>query len=90
MMLGGARSPTRGVTMGERDRSESRPGLAGLSPRTVAGIVIAILIVVFIALNRDETEISFVAFSAQTALWIALSIAAALGPRTIGPRSLRR
>lgn len=65
--------------MRERDGTASRPGLAGLSPRTVAGIVIAILIGVFIAMNRDETEISFIAFSAQTALWIALTVAAAGG-----------
>ena len=37
------------------------------------------LIVLFIVLNRDETDISFIVFSADTALWIALTVAAALG-----------
>ena len=30
-------------------------------------------------MNRDETEISFIAFSTRTALWVALAVAAAVG-----------
>ena len=54
-------------------------GIRGLSYRTIGGIVVAALVVLFIALNRDETEISFIVFDAQTALWIALTVAAAGG-----------
>ncbi len=59
--------------------ASAQGGIGGLSYRTIAGLIIAALIVVFIALNRDETEISFIVFDAQTALWIALTIAAAGG-----------
>jgi uncharacterized integral membrane protein len=65
--------------MSERGRQSSQPGIGGLSYRTIAGLVVALLIVVFIAMNRDETEISFIVFSTQTALWVALTVAAAGG-----------
>jgi uncharacterized integral membrane protein len=58
---------------------QTKGEVAGLSYRTIAGILVALLLVLFIALNRDETKISFVVFSAQTALWIALTVAAAGG-----------
>jgi uncharacterized integral membrane protein len=59
----------------------------------IAGSVVAALIVVFIALNRDETEVSFILFSAQTPLWMALTIAAAgafVAGFLIGRRRYRR
>ena len=66
--------------MSQRRRPTSAPtGIGGLSYRTIAGLVIAVLIGVFIAMNRDETKISFIVFDAQTALWIALTVAAAGG-----------
>ncbi len=61
---------------GERRASA---GIAGLSYRTLGGIALAVLSVVFIALNRDETEISFIVFTAETALWIALTLSAGAG-----------
>ena len=64
--------------MNEPARQASTPkAIGGLSYRTMTGLVVAVLIVVFIALNRDETEISFIVFSARTALWIALTVVAA-------------
>jgi uncharacterized integral membrane protein len=45
----------------------------------IAGVVLALLVVLFIVLNRDETEVSFIAFSARTDLWTALALAAAGG-----------
>lgn len=48
----------------------------GLSWRTIAALALALLVVLFVVLNRDETEISFVFFSARTALWVALLLAA--------------
>ena len=66
--------------MSQRARPTSRQaGLGGMSYRTIAGLVIAVLIAVFIALNSDETEISFIVFDTQTALWVALTVAAAGG-----------
>jgi uncharacterized integral membrane protein len=51
----------------------------GLSHRTIGGIVVAALVVLFIVLNRDETKISFVLFEWQTSLWVALTFAAVGG-----------
>jgi len=36
-------------------------------------------VVLFIALNRDRTSISFILFSAETMLWVALTLAAVGG-----------
>lgn len=58
---------------------EQKGGPGGLSYRAIGGIAVAILVVLFIALNRDDAEVSFVVFDAQTSLWLALSVAAAGG-----------
>jgi uncharacterized integral membrane protein len=52
---------------------------SGLNGRAIGGLVIAALVVVFIAINRDQVEVSFVFFSATIALWVALTIAAVGG-----------
>jgi uncharacterized integral membrane protein len=51
----------------------------GLSGRAIGGIIVAALVVVFIAINRDQTTISFLFVTVQMALWIALTIAAVGG-----------
>ena len=51
----------------------------GLSGRAIGGIIIAVIVIVFIAINRDQTEVNFLFFSAQIALWVALTIAAVVG-----------
>lgn len=51
----------------------------GLSGRAIGGLVIAALVILFIAINRQQTEISFLFVSVQMALWIALAIAAVGG-----------
>lgn len=53
--------------------------ISGVSYRTVGGLAVAVLVVVFIAMNRDDTAVSFVLFTARTALWVALGVAAAGG-----------
>ena len=50
-----------------------------LSGRAIGGIVIAVAVIVFIAINRDQTEVSFVFFTATLSLWVALTIAAVGG-----------
>lgn len=59
-----------------RQLDTRKRGIAGLSWRTIAGVALALLVVLFIALNRDETEVSFVVFSTRSTLWVALSLAA--------------
>lgn len=68
--------PQGGNVNGARHRN-SGPG--GFSYRSIGGVALAALIVLFIVLNRDETKISFVVFDAQTSLWLALTVAAAGG-----------
>ena len=65
--------------MNEQPESQgTQPHRTG-SPRTILGIAIGVLLVVFVIMNRNETSISFIVFTAQTALWIALTIAAVGG-----------
>ena len=52
---------------------------SGLSPKTLLGLVIVVLVIVFISLNRDDATVSFLVFDAETSLWVALAISAALG-----------
>jgi uncharacterized integral membrane protein len=51
----------------------------GLSGRTIGGLIIAALVIVFIVINRDPANVSFLFFSVTMSLWIALAIAAAGG-----------
>lgn len=60
-------------------RRETKRGPFGVSYRSLGGVALAGLIVLFIVLNRDDTEISFIVFTARTSLWIALGAAAAGG-----------
>jgi uncharacterized integral membrane protein len=50
-----------------------------LSNRTIVGIVIVALVLVFILINRENTKIAFVFFHAEAPLWVALALAAAGG-----------
>jgi len=51
----------------------------GLSGRAVGGLIVAILVIIFIVINRDPTNVSFLFFSVTMSLWIALTIAAVGG-----------
>jgi uncharacterized integral membrane protein len=76
-----------------RDGEERTGGIGPLSWRTIAGLLLAVLLVVFIVVNRDETRISFVFFESTTALWVALALAAAGGLAAgflLGRRRYRR
>jgi uncharacterized integral membrane protein len=52
---------------------------SGISGRAIGGIIVAVMVVVFIAINRDQVEVSFVFFTTTLALWVALTIAAVGG-----------
>ncbi|MGQ0577087.1 MAG: LapA family protein [Pseudonocardia sp.] len=49
------------------------------TPRMIAGLALVVLVVVFVALNRDPTRVSFILFTAETALWVALTLAGLAG-----------
>jgi uncharacterized integral membrane protein len=61
-----------------RDHRDSG-GIGGVSYRALAGGLLALLLLLFIVLNRDQTKVSFVIFDARTDLWLALLIAAGGG-----------
>lgn len=47
--------------------------------RVWVGLIILILVLVFIGVNRDETEISFVVGTAVAPLWLALGLSTLAG-----------
>jgi uncharacterized integral membrane protein len=50
-----------------------------LNGRQVVGIAIAVLLVVFIAVNNEDVEVSLVFFKVSLPLWIVLAGTALLG-----------
>lgn len=70
----------------------SRPNLK-ITPRAVVGVIVGILLIAFIVLNRQATDVSFVFFETETRLWVALLIAAVAGVLiglALGRRRYRR
>jgi uncharacterized integral membrane protein len=50
-----------------------------MNGRTAGGVAVAVLLVVWILLNRGSVDVSFLLWSAQIPLWLALSVAGILG-----------
>jgi len=57
----------------------SAPESSRISGRTISGLVIAAVLVVWILANREQVEVSFLVTTAVIPLWVVLAIAAALG-----------
>lgn len=52
---------------------------SGLTPRAVVGIVAAVLLVVWVLVNRDEVSVSFLFWTARLPLWVVIAVAGLLG-----------
>lgn len=50
-----------------------------LSGRMITGMIAAVLLVVFVLVNRDQVDVTFVVWSAVLPLWVALALAGILG-----------
>ena len=60
-------------------RAEQQPARRRVNGRAIFGLVIALLVIAFIAVNREQTTISFLFWDTQMALWVVLAIVAVLG-----------
>ncbi|MEY2434461.1 MAG: hypothetical protein QOC92_4186 [Acidimicrobiaceae bacterium] len=63
--------------MAERDENKSLEQ-RGLSPGLIAGIVLALAAIDFVAQNRDRVTVHFLFFSFDARVWILLLITSAL------------
>lgn len=61
------------------NRGSDREARVRLSSREMGGIVVVVAVVIFILMNRDLTNVSFLFFTAFTPLWVALTVAGAGG-----------
>lgn len=66
------------------ESADDRPpekGKAGtrVSPRLIGALVLLVLLVVFIAQNRDKHDVQFVFFSANVGTWFLILVSILLG-----------
>jgi uncharacterized integral membrane protein len=54
-------------------------GRKEISPRFWGGLVVLVVVVVFIAINQDDAQVSLVFAEVTMSLWLALTIAGVLG-----------
>jgi LPXTG-motif cell wall-anchored protein len=59
--------------------SEDRAPSRGIPARVWVGLILLVLVMVFIAVNREVTAISFVFGTAQAPLWLALGLSTLAG-----------
>lgn len=54
-------------------------GRTSPSPTVIGAIVVAVLAVIFIAQNQEETQITFFFWDRRTDVWVAILVALILG-----------
>lgn len=54
-------------------------GRSGPSPSVIGAIVIAILAVIFVVQNREETLVTFLFWERRADVWVAILVALVLG-----------
>lgn len=68
-----------GVSDNEYDQQPGPSGRNGPSLFLILLIVVAAITAVFIAQNREETQVEFLFFDVQSRVWTAIAVAIALG-----------
>lgn len=76
----------------DRDERGAESVTSRISPAMIAWAVAAVLAVVFILQNQNETEIDVLFWSFTTSVWVAIVIAMVLGALLgwLGVKMLRR
>ena len=64
---------------GTPDQPVAREPSGPVSVRMVVAILLGLLVLLFIVLNRQQTHVSFIVFSARAPLWLALAVVGACG-----------
>ncbi|MFV0308323.1 MAG: lipopolysaccharide assembly LapA domain-containing protein [Desertimonas sp.] len=74
------------------DRPVAEDGSSGISPTLIGLVVAAIVAVIFIVQNREDTSIDLLFWTFDTAVWVAIVIALILGALLgwLGQRIVRR
>ena len=61
------------------EREDANSPAGKVSPRMIAGGILALLAVLFIVGNSDEVEVSFIGFSVRTSMWLVLTVTFVVG-----------
>lgn len=63
--------------------------LPPVSPRQVIAVLVALLVVVFVAQNRDSTSIEILSIDVNAPLWLILTVMAVLGAVVSKPMAMK-
>jgi uncharacterized integral membrane protein len=67
------------VTDDYDDQRQATSGSNGPSLFLILLIIVAVITAVFIAQNRDQTQVEFLFFDVQSRVWTAIAVAIGLG-----------
>ena len=63
----------------ERRSEAPRGDTSRLSPALIVGIILAVLVIIFIVQNTEDSEVTFLAWDRTVSLWIVIVISLILG-----------